>query len=320
MSFYMFADAAPSEAIQPHDLPGIAIACLLIHQDGVPVLDVPISKQFKDWNNPNTRDVAANDLAHWLSEKRKDGLTIAGFSIARTKEAAARFGLDLIEELPDTHVEEHYGKYRLYFGEHHVSFAQAVALVYYNLPLNMGLLRAATKIRRGDRKILVLMDRFPATSSGKLQPGERSEMTPGMYFMRFLRSETATGIGIEENNREMGLEYEMSTLDWWRYDAKDPEEKPGKEHPHFTLVDWFVAASLAHEFPDEFVSDYPRAAKAVAVKDALCNLYSEFKKFDILTIADDNTLDRFRANPGEKKWTVPGEAREFILNLAEVRN
>ena len=317
MPFYMFADAAPSEAIQPHDLPGLAVACLLIHQNGVPIVNVPLVKQYKDWN-PKTRDVAAVELTRWLADQRENcGLTIAGFSVARTQQAAARYGLELIEELPDTRVEEHHGKFRLHFGDRHVSFSQAIALVYYNFPLNMGILRAAKKINPEMRQILVLMDRFPAASSGNLQPGERSEMTPGMHFMRFLRGNTATSIGIEKNNSEMGISYEMSTLDWWRFNAEDPEDKPGKKHPHFTLVDWYVASSLAHEFPDEFVSSYPRQAKAEVVKNALCDLYDEFKKFDIWSIADDNTLDHIRANADGKHWTVPDDARDFIMNLAE---
>ena len=314
MKFYMYADAAPSEAIQPHDLPGLAVACLMPHKNGTPILSLPFDKQYKDWN-PKTRDVAAQDLTQWLSMSRSEGLVIAGFSIARTQKAAATYGLDLIEELPDTKVEKHYGGYRLYFGDEYVDFAQAVALVYYNFPLHMGVLRAAKKIKPDDRRILVFMDRFPAASSGKLEPGEAPPVTPGMKLMQFMRKRAATNIGIDEENKKMNLRYEMTTLDWWKWAPEDAAWNKGKTHPNFTLTDWFVASSLAKEFPDEFVANYPASEnKSMAIQSALCSLYDEYKKFDIWTIADDNTLRAIRANNDQKHWTVPDDARQFILD------
>lgn len=44
----MFADAAPSEAIQAHALLGISVACLLIYNDDRPIPDLPILEHAND--------------------------------------------------------------------------------------------------------------------------------------------------------------------------------------------------------------------------------------------------------------------------------
>ena len=125
--YYLFADAKPSESIQPHELPGLSVACLLAIKKGEEILKVPV-KQYKDYK-PQNRSTRARELSTWLEKERNNGLIISGFLLSRTQQAAARYGLDLIEELPDTRVEQHYESYRLYFGEEEIDFAQAVALI-----------------------------------------------------------------------------------------------------------------------------------------------------------------------------------------------
>lgn len=308
----MFADAKPSEAIQKHELPGLSVACLLPIMEGKEFLDVPI-KQYKEYK-PRNRVNPARALKEWLAEEREKGLIIAGFSLSRTQTAAARFGLDLIEELPDTRVEPHHNSFRLFFGDEPIDFAQAVALIYYNFAMNLAILRASCHAPEGHKKFVVFMDRFPGASAGDIPRGQRVPTTQGMKFIQFIREHSKTAIEIDKTNAESGIEYKSKTLAWWR---PSPEEEwiTGKGHPHFVIADWFVAAALAHEFEQEFIETYPHKPTGEGTAKALIELFHEFKRFSIWSIADDNTLAHIVSN--EKQWTVSVEAREFIMSRAE---
>ena len=51
MTFYLYADAKPSETIknQENHPAGLAVACIIPHKSDEQILDVPI-KQYKDYN------------------------------------------------------------------------------------------------------------------------------------------------------------------------------------------------------------------------------------------------------------------------------
>jgi len=139
-----FADAKPSESIQQHELPGLVVSVVFPHRPGIDLLNCPV-KQYKDYDS--TRKAArASELASWLATQKQNGLVLSGFFLVYTQFAAATFGLDFIEELPDTHVEPHYDTYRLFFGDDYIDFAQAIALGYYYFAINLGVLFASSKL------------------------------------------------------------------------------------------------------------------------------------------------------------------------------
>ena len=97
--FYLYADAQPSEAVQADELPGLAVACIFPYKKGERFLDVPVT-QYKEYNKRQKADRALR-LKTWLESERGNGLVITGFLVSRSLHAAAKYGLDLIEELPD---------------------------------------------------------------------------------------------------------------------------------------------------------------------------------------------------------------------------
>ncbi len=310
--YYLYADAKPSESIQLHELPGLAVACLCPVKEGVNVLAVPV-KQFKAYR-PRQRERRASELSSWLATERSEGLKISGCVVARTQTAAARFGLDLIEELPDTRVEKHHGSFRLYFGGEPIDFPHAVALIYYSFAVNFAILPTAKDAPDGRKRLVVYMDRFQGPSAGVVQPGQHAPTTPGMKFIRFARERSQTWIEIDEANKERGIEYDTKTLDWWRSSSQGNWE-PGKEHPHFALTDWFVASALAHGFEQEFINYLPNKKTARATTRELLALYAEFRKFNIWSFEEDEVLNHLVSE--EKQWEVSAEARQFIMNRAE---
>lgn len=315
MAFYLFADAKPSETLkkQENHPAGLAAACILPHKNGVPVLDVPV-KQYKDYNTKR-KEAQALTLAEWLKSEREENLHIRGFLLARSLPAAARYAIDIIEELPNTRVEPHYDSYRLHFGVEVIDFPQALALAYYYFPVVMGCLQAWKGIAAGEQKDLaVFFDRFPAVSSGPKVGGVAAPKTQGMKFLEFIRSNSATAIGIHKQEVESGVRTLYTTLEWWKDPRNDNALVEGKKHPHFALVDWLVAGALANSFKEEFVAEYPNKRRADQTANALIELYQEFKKFTVWEIADDNTLDRIKGS--DKLWVVPDEAREYVMTNA----
>jgi len=311
MSFNLFADAKPSETIkkQQNHPAGLAVACILPYKNDEQLLNVPI-KQFKDYN---TKEKAkrARTLTKWLEKQRSEGLHIPGFLVARSLTAAARYGLDLIEELPNTRIEKHYSSYRLYFGNEAIDFPQAVALMYYYFPIAHGCLRSWKMIDEKDRNLTVFLDRFPAARGRVTQVGEKTPKTQGMKFFEFIRNNSVTAIEIDKADAEANAYSKYDNLICWR---KTPRSQwiEGKKHPNFALVDWLVSGALANSFRDEYIQEYPNKKTAIETIDTLIELYQEFKKFNIWEIADDNTLDHITSN--DKHWIVPDEARTFIYD------
>lgn len=309
--YFLFADAKPSESIQPHELPGMSVACLLAIKKGEEILKVPV-KQYKDYAFRN-KAARARELTDWLKKERNNGLIISGFLLSRTQQAAARYGLDLIEELPEARVEPHYNSFRLHFGEEQIDFAQAVALIYYTFVINFAVLCASNHAQHDHRKFVVFMDRFPGASTGDIMPGQSAPETQGVKFIKFIRARSKTNIEIDKANAEKNINCKFTTLEWWSASQKD-KLQTGKTHPHFSLVDWLTVAASAQEFKTEFMASHQNSAKAEDTAIALTELYDEFKKFSIWEIADDATLNHLVSN--EKLWLVPETARQFILQRA----
>ena len=309
-----YADAKPSESIQKHELPGLAVAVAFPYKPGEEVIQFPI-KQYKDYK-PKQRAKATRQFAEWLTAQKKQGLKLIGFMHAHTQIAAATLGLDLIEELPNTRVEPHHGTYRLFFEDEFVDFAQAVALEYYFLTISFGVLPALKHIPREHRKFLVLMDRFPGADTNEAKPGEPIPPTQGIKFIKFVQTRSKTGMGIEENNRSKNLVNNFNTLDWWKWKGQSTWND-GKSHPHFILPDWAAAATIAHDFYGDFVATFTKEQIGIETADALGKLYNVLMTFDLMSM-DGNMLPHIRA--AEKLWKVPDRAREFILTRAENSN
>jgi hypothetical protein len=126
----LYVDAKPSESIQKHELPGLGVAAIFVHGKDTTTVDVPI-KQYKEYDRSEKAAIALK-LRDWMqAERENNNLVIVGFMNALDQRAAARLGLDLIEELPDTRIEKHYDQYRLNFGNEYIDFSHAVALLYY---------------------------------------------------------------------------------------------------------------------------------------------------------------------------------------------
>jgi hypothetical protein len=98
VGWYGYADAKPSESIQEHDLPGLAVAVAFPHKPGEEVLQPPI-KQCKDYTR-RKKAGRARKLAELLIAQKGLGLVLTGFVHAHTQDASATLGLELIEELP----------------------------------------------------------------------------------------------------------------------------------------------------------------------------------------------------------------------------
>lgn len=315
MAFYLFADAKPSETLkkQKNHPAGLAAACILPHKNGVPLLEVPV-KQYKDYNT-RRKEAQAVRLAEWLRREREENLHIRGFLLARSLTAAARYAIDIVEELPNARVEPHYDSYRLLFGDEVIDFPQALALAYYYFSAVMGCLQAWKGIAEGEQKHLaVFFDRFPAVSSGPKAPGVVAPKTQGMKFLEFIRANSATAIGIHKQEAESGVRTLYTTLEWWKDPRNDNALVAGKDHPHFALVDWLVAGALANSFKEEFIAEYPNRRRADHTANALIELYQEFKNFNVWEIADDNTLDHIKGS--DKLWEVPDDARKYVMDNA----
>ena len=163
------------------------------------MLPIPI-KQYKDYR-PRSKCVKAEELSQWLLSQQVKGLILKGFFHAHTLIAAANLGLRLIQELPNTRVETHYGSYRLYFGDEQIDFAQAIALEYYFFTINFGIQRAGMSLPKKSRKLFVAMDRFPGPDTQNTAAGRPIPRTQGSKFLDFIYRYSKTGQGIEANNK-----------------------------------------------------------------------------------------------------------------------
>lgn len=308
-----YADAKPSESIQKHELPGLAVAVAFPYKLGEEVLKLPI-KQYKDYDRRQKAD-RARQLAEWLTIQKGLGLVLTGFVHAHTQLDAATLGLELIEELPGTRVERHHDIFRLFFEDEYVDFAQAVALEYYFFTISFGILRAAMRIPPEHRKLFVAMDRFPGAGTNDASLGKPIPPTQGAKFIEFIRMRSTTGVGLAEQNKSINLESTLGSLDWWKQ-KKNHAWSKGKNHPHFVLPDWLAASAIAHEFRDDFIATFPNKGIGNETADALDELYHVFKTFDFWSM-DGNSLLHIRAE--KKLWSVSDDARKFILARAESR-
>ncbi len=307
-----YADAKPSEAIQPHQLPGLAVAVVFPGKPGTDLLELPI-KQFKDYK-PKAKGNAARRLAKCLRDQSSEGLQLTGFFQVADQFDAAICGLSLLEELPRTRVERHYDTHRLYFESDHIDFAQAVALEYYEFTINLGVLRAGLRIPQQYRKLFVAMDRFPGRSPETVTPGASVEPTPGARFLNFVREHSSTGQHIRRENESTGLTAALGTIDWWKPTGED-KWREGKSHPHFVLPDWLAAAALADSYPDEFSASHGQGRVGADTVDGLRELYATFKSFDLWSMT--NGAGHIRG--ATQIWSVPDDARAFITDRAKTR-
>lgn len=306
-----YADAKPSESIQKHELPGLAVAIAFPFKPGERILNPPV-KQYKEYTRAQKAN-RANRLAAWLAAQKKDGLILTGFVHAHTQHAAATLGLELIEELPDSRVEPHHDSFRLFFEDEYIDFAQAVALEYYHFTVCFGILRAGTRIRPEHRNLFVAMDRFPGTDTDDAEPGDPIPVTQGAKFINFIRTRSKTGIGLVKEDKSIGLESRLGSLDWCRWKDGDDWQK-GKDHPHFIFPDWLASVAIAHAFREQFVATFPNERIGNQAADAMAGLYDVFKSFDFWSM-DGSVLSHIRA--AEKLWAVPDDARNFIFARAE---
>jgi hypothetical protein len=312
LGWHGYADAKPSESIQKHELPGIAVAVVFPYLHGDQVLYPPV-KQFKDYK-PRVKGSRAREFADWLQKQKSCGFTLRGFFHAHHRNAAAALGLDLIQELPDTHVEKHHDKYRLFFGKEYIDFAQAVALEYYFFTISFGILRAGMSLPASHRKLFLAMDRFPGRDTEGAPPGTPLPPTQGAKLLEFIRRYSETGIGIEKKNASANLQVKLGTIDGWKRNGVQAWEK-GKTHPSFTIADWLAAAAIAHAFPGELANSFEKEKEGQNALDGLRELYAAFKSFDLWSM-EANVLPYIRAET--KIWEVPQEARDFILERAKL--
>lgn len=84
-----YADAKPSESIQRHELPGLAVAVAVAfpYKPNEEVLELPV-KQYKEYTHKQKAD-RAHRFATWLTNQKKQGLALAGFMHAHTQFDAA---------------------------------------------------------------------------------------------------------------------------------------------------------------------------------------------------------------------------------------
>jgi hypothetical protein len=305
-----YADGQPSESIQEHALCSLAVSVLFPHSPNNNILTLPV-KQYKDYKPKNTAS-RADELARWLVKQQNNGLKLVGFSHSHEQEKAAKFGMKFLEELPDTKVEPHFNSYRLFFGNRYIDFPQAVALQYYFYTIGFGALKAGLNLKKEDRKLLILMDRFSGAEIGDKIPGKPFPTTLGIHFLNYIENNSKTSLSIVQENKKINLELRYGTLDWWRMNDKE-NWKIGKSHPHFVLPDWLAAASNAKHFPDEFLNSFKNKKDGVRAVESLSNLYSVFKSFEIWSM-DSSALEYIV--PMEKHWKIPQEAYDFIISRA----
>lgn len=305
-----FTDATPSESIQSHEYPGLAVVSLFPTKKDEIILDVPI-KQFKDVTKLKKKIVAAQTLTEWLASKKKEGLRIEGFCLTQTQLVAANYGMSVIEGIPNIEVRPHYNTFRLYFGEYHIDFAQAVALAYYMFSAFFACLTPSLRLRKLGlpAELIMYMDRFP----GKEAKGAMFlPETDGSRFVDFIRSNSPTYAEIEKDHNGHSISVELKPLGFWLSQQSNIPH-PGKEHPHFKLVDWMAQSAIATSYRGEFIAKYGQQAKAAILADKMEELYSTFKTFNILSL-EENLMQHLTA--GERCWNIPDDARRFIVDRA----
>jgi len=306
--FQGFADSFPSESIQAHTSPGLAVSLVFPYKPGVDRLDVPVA-QYKNVDLEKKAE-RAKTLAKWLKEQKAEGLIMPGFMIADTWENAADAGLRFLTELPEADVVPHYASYRLNFGETAVDFPHAVALQYYFFVMHMGCLRAGLKVVPEGRNLVVLMDRFPHADTGGADPGTSIPPTPGALLLEYMDKKSKTWIEINKQNQEINLSVQFDNLNWWKESEGNNWQK-GKSHPHFKLPDWLNQAIMADTHYDAYVATFDDATLGKEIADALKELRAAFGEFDISNMTPGSIS---HIVPNEQLWEIPDEAKQFIYD------
>jgi len=309
--FAGFADATPSESIQYHNLPGLAVGSLFPYKSDEILLEVPV-KQYKDVKGIRKKNNSAQKLITWLKQKKSEGLIIEGFCSTETFLLAARYGMSLLEELPGVYVEPHFKTYRLFFDKYHLDFAQAVALMYYLFSAYFSLLRPSIAVKDIDAELVLYMDRFPGASAGGTLQNSAIPKTDGMRFVEYVRRNSPTYLGIEKAHRKDNTMIEFRTLDRWSR-LGDQTIIEGKLHPHFKLTDWLVQSAIATSYRGEFIANYTPHDDAIELADTMAELYSVFKSFNIWSMGH-KAMSHIKAE--KQQWGIPDEAKRFILGRA----
>ena len=308
MNFAIFADSKPDETIKPDPLGCLSIAALNFSKGYDHLIVPPFRQHYK--RSPNTRHERALRLAEWISQERTRGLHIRGFFGTHAMESAARFGLEMIQETPGIEIEEHYNSYRLRFDDQTINLPSAVAMGYYHFIIAFSVLRMNFPPNIGRIDLSVYLDRFPGASGTHAQ-------RPELRFLKYLEQNSPTGATIRQDEESMGIYRRLTELEYWKPNSAPADQAPkkGKTHPHFMLVDWFVASAIAERFPEPFVASYRPSNFGYKAVDAMRELFSEFKECGpIFSFADDNTLDHIVG--GTPQWEMPDDAREFIMRRA----
>jgi len=307
-----FADGKPSEAIQRHTLGCISVSVVIPYKPDTELLDIPV-KQYKDVAGVSRKINAAKRLQDWLDKQREEGLTLTGSINVHTQATAAKLGLRLIEEMPNTEVVQHYDSYRLVCNDIVVNLAEAVALQYYHFCINNGILRAAMRLPDGFSKLTILMDRFGGNSSKGLLPGQPVPLTNSSKFVHFAFNNAPTWIAIREENIKSGFDIKIGHLEWWH--KGDNKLKKGKTHPHFILPDWINATAVATHFRDNFIEDIDKgsAAKRNELADNLNLLYEAFRRYDFWSYGEKVPGYIVGTN---QAFEVSEEAKTWLMNRA----
>jgi len=223
--------------------------------------------------------------------------------------------MEIIAELPDAYVESHYDSYRLFFGNESIDLPQAVALGYYFFTIMFGVIPMST-LPGEYRSFFIAMDRFPGARINEYKPGEPVPPTQGLKFIWYLQTHSLTGRGILEKQRSTGLTLNLGTLDWWKIPNNEVWIS-SKDHPHFILADWLVASICADAYPKESIGNFENHRIGASTVEALNRLHSVFKSFNIWGFEDGSI--QFITG-GERQWSIPQDAREFIYARTKQSN
>ncbi|WP_164119057.1 hypothetical protein [Sphingorhabdus sp. Alg239-R122] len=295
-----FADCQPSETIEGKQLPYIATACIFAVDNEQRSFDVPVKKY--DGYSLKQKARAADELAKYIKGLSEDGIALLGTASSHRQTTVAEFGLRLASELPNAEVVEHYGGYRLNFGDDFISLADAAALLFYTFVARFGILRAGLRFGEGEKRFLMLMDSFP---SEKLEPGQKSRLTK---FVEYAIANTETGKGITAEDAKLGITTNYGHLNKWRKSNAHPPMK-GKSHPLLKLPDWAAACANAVTFPTEFASQFSREVDARKTAEAMERLWSAFKSHNIWSFGEE-VLDHIVISNSE--LDIPEQAKEWL--------
>lgn len=295
-----FSDCQPSETIEGRHLPYIATACIFAVDNDQRSIEIPVRKY--DGYSLSKKARAANILAEYVRGLSDDGIALLGTASSHTQTAAAELGLRLVSELTGAELVEHYGGYRLIFGDDFISLADAAALLFYVFVARFGILRAGLSFGDQEKRFLLLMDSFP---SEPVELGQKSRLTK---FVEYAIEHTATGQGLTTEDATIGITSRYDHLIRWRKSANHPWYK-GKAHPLFLLPDWAAACANATTFPNEYATQFSNQEIANQTAEAMQGLWEAFKSHSIWSF-DDGVLDHIAVSGAELE--IPDAAADWL--------